>query len=371
MTTTNRQAALVLTCVVLPIVYVGAQPPQPQIPRVEWTRPPAQIVDAGEDARWGYLVVPEHRPLTLTGRTIRLPFVILGSRSSTPLPDPVLYTAGGPGDSSLYALRRFRTSPLRDDRNLIILEQRGTRFAEPALICSGIDEALRSGWSGELNGSADPGRMSGAVRSCADSAVAAGVDLTAVLCTALEDSAAIPRIPLLVDAFLRHDVARVAPFVRDYLGSSQGTAWGMRIAVWCNEEWPFMSRARIVRPAGVPDELAGFSQPQIPIDALGVWPAASRPARRENQRVRTNIPTLIVSGEFDPDTPTAWARQVASSLPNAHLIEIAGYSHAPLYRHPAAPRLTREFLAAPTRTPSTSEDLRSRAPFMVSSEQQP
>lgn len=499
--TVNLQRALALACCAVSPLFVGAERPPLEVPRVEWTGPPAQIRDAGEDVRWGYLVVPERRPATATGRTIRLPFAILGSLSSAPLPDPVLHTTGGPGGSSLYALRRFRTSPIREDRDLIILEQRGTRFAEPALMCSGIDEALRSGWDGGLDGAADPDRMRVAVRSCATAARAAGVDLagytteqiaqdvadlrralgipqwnlygvsystkvmltaardrpegiramildsvlplevnadeeaprniwqvlehvfascekepalsarfpdlkrrflalvresnrrplrlvvesplnrtpvqavldgvgiTNVIYTALEDSTAVPRVPLLVDAFLRNDVSRVAPFVRGYLGSSQGTAWGMRIAVWCNEEWPFMSRTQILRPPGVPEELARFSQPQIPIEAFQVWPVASRPAARENQPVRTSIPTLIVSGEFDPDTPTAWARRVASSLPNAQLVEIPGYSHAPLYGHPAAARLLREFLADPSHKPSASEGLDARTTFAVSWEQ--
>ncbi len=50
-----------------------------------------------------------------------------------------------------------------------------------------------------------------------------GVGITNVLYTAWEDTAPIRKIPLLVDAFLRDDLARVAPFVGDYLVSSQGT----------------------------------------------------------------------------------------------------------------------------------------------------
>ena len=46
----------------------------------------------------GYLVVHEDRARP-TGRTIRLPVAILRSQSARPAPDPVVYTARGPGGS--------------------------------------------------------------------------------------------------------------------------------------------------------------------------------------------------------------------------------------------------------------------------------
>jgi hypothetical protein len=84
--------------------------------------------------------------------------------------------------------------------------------------------------------------------------------------------------------------------------------------------------------------------------------------------VRSSIPALIAAGEFDPDTPTKWARQTASFLPNAHLIEFAGYSHVPLFKHPEAARIIREFLADPSRRPDPGQAA-VRLPFMLSWEE--
>src|SRR4030095_11928957 len=80
----------------------------------------------------GYLVVPENRTVK-NGRAIKLPVAILKSDSQNPKPDPVLKTLGGPGGSSLKMIRGRRSSPWLKDRDYIIFEQRGTRYAQPAL----------------------------------------------------------------------------------------------------------------------------------------------------------------------------------------------------------------------------------------------
>lgn len=44
--------------------------------------------------------------------------------------------------------------------------------------------------------------------------------------------------------------------------------------------------------------------------------------------VRSNIPTLIISGSFDPVTPTSMAKEIASTLPNSILVIISRMSHS-------------------------------------------
>jgi len=56
---------------------------------------------------------------------------------------------------------------------------------------------------------------------------------------------------------------------------------------------------------------------------------------------------LVAAGEFDPDTPVAWGRRTASFLRNSQVIVFAGMTHVPLFAHPEAGRIMREFLAAP------------------------
>jgi pimeloyl-ACP methyl ester carboxylesterase len=466
----------------LPLLLSAEGEIQPAVPRIEWTDLQAPIVEKSPDFKTGYLVVPERRFPAPTGRTIRLPFIVMKSRSSSPRPDPVFFMTGGPGGSTMFRAGFFRRSPLLDDRDVILLEQRGNRFAEPALMCPEIDRALRSGWGSRLNGDPDPQAVTAALAAAARSLEEAGIDLAGYttkesaadiadlrrllelaswnlygvsystklmltvlrdhpqgvraaildsvlpleancdeetpanilealdrifalwpederlrtrfpelrerfyrllaeanrrpleitlkdpldgkplslridgvgvmncIYTGLEDTSTIPHLPLIIDAACRGESGRLAPLAQAYLSSPQGTAWGMRLAVWCNEELPFARLEKILKPAGMPPELARFIQPQVPLEALRSWPQG-QPDARENEPVRSRVPILIAAGEFDPDTPTKWARRTASFLPNAHLMEFAGYSHVPLFRHPEAARIMREFLADPSRRP--------------------
>ena len=47
--------------------------------------------------------------------------------------------------------------------------------------------------------------------------------------------------------------------------------------------------------------------------------------------VRSDLPSLVVTGRFDQITPPAYGERVAESLPEATLVEMAGTGHAPLF----------------------------------------
>jgi len=102
---------------------------------------PAGLVE-GKTIQCGYLAVPEDRS-DANSPTIRLAVTILHP-SSTPLPDPIIYLEGGPGGSALEFLyltfsEQFRPI-LAAGRDIIIFDQRGVGFSEPALECPGLRE---------------------------------------------------------------------------------------------------------------------------------------------------------------------------------------------------------------------------------------
>ncbi|MBF9032422.1 alpha/beta fold hydrolase [Rhodobacterales bacterium HKCCE3408] len=81
----------------------------------------------GETFLCGYLEVPEDYSLP-DGRTIEIAFVVLKSRSLAPLSDPVIYFQGGPGGSALNSMAQIGsgTAPLRENRDVILFDARGT-----------------------------------------------------------------------------------------------------------------------------------------------------------------------------------------------------------------------------------------------------
>lgn len=82
----------------------------------------------------GYLTVAESRR-PFNGKTIALAVAIV--RSPNPAPDPVVFLTGGPGEAalSLTPLIIQSFAPVLAQRDLILVDQRGTGFSQPSLDC--------------------------------------------------------------------------------------------------------------------------------------------------------------------------------------------------------------------------------------------
>lgn len=101
----------------------------------------------------GTLTVPEN-PDRPKGRQLELSFAVKAARASSALPDPVVFLAGGPGQSARDTLPIMQGAlrELNRDRDLIFLDQRGTGGSN-ALECSFDEQGelwLEPDWK-ELN----------------------------------------------------------------------------------------------------------------------------------------------------------------------------------------------------------------------------
>jgi hypothetical protein len=88
--------------------------------------------DSSLKTRCAYLIVPENRSKP-KGKTIKLPFIYVESSNLNKQKDPVLYTSGGPGASSLSSVRFTHYRQFIKNRDYIAFEQRGTTYAQPCL----------------------------------------------------------------------------------------------------------------------------------------------------------------------------------------------------------------------------------------------
>ncbi len=92
----------------------------------EWLE--EESIDCGE------LIVLENRHSD-SGRTLRLAVAIVHSLSENPNSDPVVWLQGGPGGSTVSYMQGISRSnfwrALREERDLIFFDQRGTGYSEP------------------------------------------------------------------------------------------------------------------------------------------------------------------------------------------------------------------------------------------------
>jgi pimeloyl-ACP methyl ester carboxylesterase len=440
-------------------------------------------VPRGEIAKCGYLVVAESRRIK-NGKTIRLPITILKSENPNPPPDPILRTFGGPGSSSLNLIRSRPSSPWLKDRDLIIFEQRGTKYAQPALECPEVNEANTNSVTKQLDAAAAREHEIRAARICHQRLIKQGNNLAAynsaesaadiedlrrvlkldkinlwgvsyssrLMLNVIRDyprgirsvvlesplppevnydevgveaivnaltrvfnnchsdagcAAAYPNLekefyevvyglnkkpiyaPLknektgetneinlsgddfvtwIVDYFLSVDASAIADvplvvhqtfqgnyeifkrYAKDKINTRSGL--GMRYSVWCGEEVPFENMRKIKAQSFRYPRLRGYEVMSLP-DICHVWKVpAAKPI--ENMSVSSDIPTMILTAEYDAYTPPAWGQSAAKNLKNNFLFEVPWAGHGPTFSTPCAREMIAEFFNNPKSSPGSA-----------------
>lgn len=137
----------------------------------------------GRDIVCGYINVPDYhdRP---SANTIRLPVAILPSTSLAPAPDPLFMAQGGPGGSTLsYFVSVLAGSEVGRDflaeRDIVLIEQRGTRYAEPNLFCEELDALAYDTLFRQIDAASYDDLTVAALDACHTRLTDAGIDLSA------------------------------------------------------------------------------------------------------------------------------------------------------------------------------------------------
>ena len=126
-----------------------------------------------------HLTVPEDRR-DPGGASIRLHIAVFKSPNDAPAPDPLVYLSGGPGSSALKELRFIfddQLEPFLANRDVIVLDQRGTGFSEPALDCPEFVEAVHDSLDQDLTVELEAVLTIGSLVSCRDRLDEGGVNL--------------------------------------------------------------------------------------------------------------------------------------------------------------------------------------------------
>lgn len=155
--------SLVTACNNAPTPSVTPTAVSNSVPRFEpekcWFKEPP-----GRDVECGYLIVPEDHAKP-DGPTLKIAVARFKSDALEPAPDPIIYLEGGPGGSPLRSfVSQFEVyfSQLLEKRDVILFDQRGTGYSQPALDCieykqlvmNTLDQNLTSAQSEELSNKA-------------------------------------------------------------------------------------------------------------------------------------------------------------------------------------------------------------------------
>jgi pimeloyl-ACP methyl ester carboxylesterase len=141
------------------------------------------------------------------------------------------------------------------------------------------------------------------------------------------------------------------------LSASKVFSLGYALSVLCREEAPFggSSKAKVNLTVQWPTEI--IAAVNASFDTFNAcpeaWPITTGPADLA-KRVVTSVPTLILSGDLDPNTPPAFSASAKIGLPRGTVVSIPRTGHVALDDdNGCVDRIVRAFLLLPGSRPPT------------------
>ncbi|MEA3337203.1 MAG: alpha/beta fold hydrolase [Chloroflexota bacterium] len=139
--------------------------------------PPDEL--EGETVICGYVTVPEQRSRP-EDSTVQLAVAIFKSSSDNPEPDPLVLLHGGPGEKTIRSAANvlILLGEFRENRDVVVFDQRGVGESRPALECPEFIEGLYDNLD-ELDPETGLRTIYDSFLACRDRMVAEGVNLAA------------------------------------------------------------------------------------------------------------------------------------------------------------------------------------------------
>ncbi len=180
-----------------------------------------------------------------------------------------------------------------------------------------------------------------------------GDDLMGLVFSALYDRAQFAAVPQMVEDGLDGDYSTIELFGSIMVSNFDFVSLGMRFSVECNEEIPFESEE--VFEANLPVDgpyarLGELDGGLTLFDSCDQWPAGVAPDV-EADTVMSDLPTLLLAGQYDPITPPSGVDLVAAGLSRSYsfLLPNEGHGIAP---SPCGSELVNAFIADPEAEPA-------------------
>lgn len=132
-------------------------------------------------------------------------------------------------------------------------------------------------------------------------------------------------LPLQIHRAYQGDLTPLVQMaIEQRLGINEALAMGLNFSVTCAEDLPYITGEMTER------ETAGTLLRDYRVAAQKAvcenWPRGAVPANI-HEPVRSDVPVLLISGEWDPVTPPEFAESVAKTLPNSLHVVVPKGSH--------------------------------------------
>jgi pimeloyl-ACP methyl ester carboxylesterase len=174
----------------------------------------------------------------------------------------------------------------------------------------------------------------------------------------LYNASVIPNLPQMIYDAHEGEFGLASLLVVAFVESADNVSTGMNLSVQCSEELPFVEPGTVEAasqdfPRLQEFLLSGVDTSEAVFDTCSIWNVTPRD-EFENQAVSSDIPTLVMAGEYDPITPPAWGQLVAENLPNSLFIEFPSVGHGASVSDPCATEIALAFVDNPDQAPDDS-----------------
>ncbi len=148
------------------------------------------------------------------------------------------------------------------------------------------------------------------------------------------------RVPLLIHHAAQGNWVPFGGAALPVMGAAGYAVSGMYMTVTCSETVAVITEEDIARETS--NTFMGDYRTRRHQRACEEWPRGDVPAEY-HQPVKSDVPVLMVSGEFDPATPLQFGRTAVQSLPNSRQIMIRNIAHG--YGSDCIRKVTAEFIS--------------------------
>ncbi len=169
------------------------------------------------------------------------------------------------------------------------------------------------------------------------------------------DTDMIPSLPQIIYQAKAGDYRQIGQFIGVIIAQDSAMSPGMQYSVQCNEEQPFTNEKDYDAAIAKYPELASYLNDSTKLGfAICAGWGSGKAAATENQPVSSNLPTLVMAGEYDPVTPPAWAKRAAQTLSRSYYFVYPGMGHGTSIGRDCPTSMMIAFLDDPTKAPGNS-----------------
>lgn len=180
--------------------------------------------------------------------------------------------------------------------------------------------------------------------------------MVSVLFQALYSAEVTPVMPKLIYDVRDGRTTDLSTIFSSFLAQQEFFSQGMQLSVQCHEEISFSTPGEVLHAPNFPylDPVfeASAVTGQFGFAVCNLWQAGQAEAI-ENEPVTSDVPTLILAGEYDPITPPSWGQDVGERFSNSYYFEFPGIGHGASVSGDCPLGVTLDFLEDPTEQPDT------------------